>query len=324
MIDQEYILKVIKEEVTAEERERFFAQFAQDPGLAEEYARVKNSYVIRNLPYTPSIESLLSGRKPKRNILLALTRIAAVLFIPLSVYFIYNTAIKKPTASLSGIAALYEAGTGVKYQVNTGVKATFVLPDSTQVWLNSGSTLHVPDDFSKDNRLVFLSGEGYFDVESDEHSPFLVRTPQELTVKVTGTEFNLSCYESDKQMRLTLLEGELELIRERDNKVFQVKPNEQFIVDYASLKEQQEVADTDYAIAWKEGYLRFEDTPMDEVVRRLERWYGVHVLVGNPAILEHSFTADFESESVLQVLALMEMTLNISYEIEGNRIRLNL
>ena len=292
--------------------------------LARKYARVKNKHMIETLPYRPGAETLRHTEKPKRKIIPTLTKIAAVLFIPLLAYFAYDLfAGHKTSDEVFKTFASYETATGVRYSVNTGVKATVTLPDCTKVWLNSGSYLDIPDDFGRDNRLVFLSGEGYFDVESDERSPFLIKTPKAIVVGVTGTEFNLSCYENDRSMKLTLLKGSLELIRENDNEVINVRSNEQVVIDYESLDEKLDTgADTEYATAWKEGSLRFENTPMDEVVRRLERWYGFHVSVGDPAILKHSFTADFESESISQVLGLMERTVGISYEIDGNKVRL--
>lgn len=324
-MEQEYILKIIRGEVPPDERERFFEQVAADPELASRYARVKNQYIMDTLPYAPSAGTIM-GIKPKkqRRLIPALIKAAAVLFIPLVAYVAYDILGSPAVADdVFRTVASYSAATGVRYRVDTGVKANVTLPDSTHVWLNSDSYLDVPEDFGAENRVVFLSGEGYFDVESDEGSPFLIKTPRDIVVRVTGTEFNLSCYENDPEMMLTLLKGSLELISQKDSEIIDVKPNQQIRIDYRSRERKLDPqADTAYATAWKEGSLRFENTPMDEVVRRLERWYGIHIAVDDPAILKHSFTADFESESVGQVLGLMQITVGISYEIEGNRVRL--
>jgi len=249
-----------------------------------------------------------------------------VLFIPLFAWFIYDLVNEKRgiESNYKAIAS-YELATGVRYKVNTGIKAMLTLPDSTMIWLNSGSYLDVPKDFGKNNRKVYLSGEGYFDVVSDKTSPFIISTPKSISVRVTGTQFNLSCYENDNNMKLTLLKGSLELIREENNEIITVKPDEEVIINYQTLESKLDTTvDTKYAIAWKEGNLRFVDTPMAEVVRKMERWFGVQVTVDNPAIYKHTFTADFESESVTQVLNLLEISTNISYEIKGNKIRLSM
>jgi len=325
-MDQEYILRIIKGECSPDEREKFFEQISSDKILMQEYARLKNKHILTTLPYSPSVKTLLNNKKPKRQFIHVLAKIAAVLFIPLFAWFIYDLINeKKGIESNYKAIASYELATGVRYKVNIGIKAMLTLPDSTMIWLNSGSYLDVPKDFGKNNRKVYLSGEGYFDVVSDKTSPFIISTPKSISVRVTGTQFNLSCYENDNNMKLTLLKGSLELIREENNEIITVKPDEEVIINYQTLESKLDTTvDTKYAIAWKEGNLRFVDTPMAEVVRKMERWFGVQVTVDNPAIYKHTFTADFESESVTQVLNLLEISTNISYEIKGNKIRLSM
>lgn len=325
-MDQEYILKIIKGECSADERERFFELLSSDKALMQEYARLKNKYVINTLPYSPSINTLSSKGQPKHRLIQVITKIAAVLFIPLLAWSVYNLIQESKNAGndLSSITS-YELGTGVRYEVNKGIKAMLTLPDSTVIWLNSGSYLDVPKNFTKSNRIVYLSGEGYFEVESDKNSPFQIMTPKSVIVRVTGTQFNLSCYDNDKNMKLTLIKGSLELIKQNDKDTISVKPNEEVIINYKTLEDKLDtLVDTKYAIAWKDGNLRFVDSPMDEVVRKMERWYGIQITVDNPDIYKQTFTADFDSESVTQVLNLLEISTNISHEIKGNRVRLSM
>ena len=63
--------------------------------------------------------------------------------------------------------------------------------------------------------------------------------------------------------------------------------------------------------------------PMPEVVRRLERWYGVSITVRDPAIMAMNFTASFESESLSQVLQLLRITSQIDYRIDGRQVFLS-
>ncbi len=325
-MDQEYILKIIKGECSADERERFFELLSSDKELMQEYARLKNKYVINTLPYSLSINTLSSKEQPKPRLIQVITKIAAVLFIPLLAWSVYNLMQERNNAgNVQNLITSYELGKGVRYEVNKGIKAMLTLPDSTIIWLNSGSYLDVPKNFTKSNRIVYLSGEGYFEVESDKNSPFQIITPKSVLVRVTGTKFNLSCYENDKNMKLTLLKGSLELIKQNDKDTISVKPNEEVIINYKTLEDKLDtLVDTKYAIAWKDGNLRFVDSPMDEVVRKMERWYGIQITVDNPGIYKQTFTADFDSESVTQVLNLLEISTNISHEIKGNRVRLSM
>lgn len=321
-MDQQYILNIVKGGGTEEERNAFFKQVVNNQELAKEYARLKNEFIINSLPYSPNVTMLFNERKPKNIIIHTLIKIAAILFIPLLAYFTYDiiNSHNQPDAVTKDIP--YKAGTGVRYTVNTGIKASLILPDSTKVWLNSGSYLDIPSDFSNDNREIFLMGEAYFDVTPDPSSPFWINTIKDIVVKVTGTEFNLSCYENDDNMKLTLFSGSLELIKDK-KQVINVQPEEQVIIAYNTLKDDLvTLKDVEYVSAWRKGYLRFENTPMDEVLRKLERWYGVRISVEDTTIRKYLFTADFESESLSQVLDLMKITTGINYQIDSNNVRL--
>lgn len=313
------ILKIIEGECTPDEKRRFFKQLSEDKLLEQEYIRIKNEYVLSTLPNNPTSTVSVGRKKRKYNIIPLMTKIAAVMSIPFLLYFVLDIIKENDDLSDKKITE-YKQGVGVKYSVNPGVKASFILSDSTKVWLNSGSYLNIPSDFNKDNRIVSLSGEGFFDVQSDSISPFIIHTPQNIKVKVTGTEFNLSCYEDDKNMKVTLLKGALQLIQQ-DSEAIEIKPDEQIIIEYKSLVNKLDPkADTEYATAWKSGFLRFIDTPFDEVIRKLERWYGVNIALKDQSLLEHRFTADFESESIIQVLDLLSIIMPISYKIEGNNV----
>lgn len=322
-MDQEYILYIVKGGGSKDERDAFFKKVLDDEKLASEYACIKNKFVFESMPYSPKIEIQENSKKDKNKFINILLKAAAILFLPLLTYFVYDVVNNINTFNTPTNEVLsYEAGTGVRYTVNPGIKANLILPDSTKVWLNSGSYLDIPPGFSTENRQVYIVGEGYFDVKSDSLSPFVVNTLNNIEVRVTGTEFNLSCYENDKDLKLTLFSGSLKLIKDDEN-VIDVRPQEQIRIAYETLRDDLvTVEDLDYVSAWKEGFLRFEDTQMDEVFRKLERWYGVHIYVENPNILKKTFTADFESESLSQVLDLMKITTNLDYQLQGNNVKI--
>ncbi len=322
----ELIYRILKDECSPLEREQFFARLSNDSELMKEYARIKNKYVMDNIPYKPDVNrqrnKYFMNNGHNTNLLV---KTAAILFIPLLMWTIYDSFINDNTSKLQSIASR-ESGVGVTYKVDMGVKASITLPDSTKIWLNSGSYLDVPNDFSKDNRKVFLSGEGYFNVKSDPTNPFLIETSNKITVKVTGTEFNLTCYENDSNLKLTLLRGSLELINEVAQKVISVNQNEEVVIDYNTKENQLSDVENDVvtATAWKDGHLIFKNTPMDEVIRRLERWFGKRIVVNDERVLDHYFTADFESESFMEILKYIQLTTNISYEYTKKQVVLSM
>lgn len=204
------------------------------------------------------------------------------------------------------------------YTVANGVRSRVTLPDSSTVWLNCGSELLVADDFEEGNREVSLKGEGYFEVKADPANPFYVRTPAGPTVKVTGTAFNLSCYSPEKEVKVTLLRGAVQILAS-ENDVFTLEEGSKITVKggFSSTDDTPDIAgDT----AWTKGTLHFDNTSMREVLESIERWYGVDITVRDHSVYRNSFTADFRSESINQVLELLAITCDIVYVVDGNQV----
>ena len=151
----------------------------------------------------------------------------------------------------------------------------------------------------------------------------LVKTSKDYTVKVTGTTFNLSSYNDDDKLVITLISGEVSLInnkRKRNNEIKMV-PNQELTIlsEKSKLKEN---ANTVKSTAWKDGLLLFDNTPMREVIKKIERWYGVNIIVKDSKIYDYRFTAKFKSESVSQVLEILKLSSNINSHIEDTTITL--
>ena len=206
----------------------------------------------------------------------------------------------------------------VTYYVERGVKGQVSLPDGTTVNLNSGSSLKVLGD-----RRVFLDGEGWFDVESDKEHPFYVETPSGISVKVTGTQFNLSNYK-EEDFKVLLVKGSIELQSAPKGTPLNVKPSEQVTVrrgmaskEFANLQEKKNTT------AWKEGVLVFDDKPLKEAIPMLERWYGVHITVSDTALLDERLTGEFDTETIQEVMNVLALTHGFTCSIDHKDITLS-
>lgn len=206
----------------------------------------------------------------------------------------------------------------IVYQVNNAVRAEIVLPDSTAVTLNAGSTLTLAEGFGQGNRTVFLDGEGLFDVRRNRQLPFIVNTPQGNQVRVTGTRFNVNCYSDNTLFDLTLLQGNVEVITPKQE-VLQVKPSEQILIKdgFRNISEKSEPQE---ALEWTEGILRFDHTPMRDAISRLEKWYGVQVVVEDEAVYRNSITGTFRSEPLEEVLHLICLTSRFQYTLQDKTV----
>lgn len=158
-----------------------------------------------------------------------------------------------------------------KLIVPYGKRSKIVLTDGTQVWLNSGSTLEFPSNFSKERRTVHLTGEMYIEVAPDKNSSFYVHT-SDFNVKVYGTKFNITSYNGSFSS-VVLVEGSLGL-QSPDRAELLLLPSERaFLSEEGTLSKQK--VDVVPFISWKEGYLTFNNTPITEALKQIERYYNL-------------------------------------------------
>lgn len=151
------------------------------------------------------------------------SRVAAIIVLPLIglTGILGYFQIKDSFADITYVEVNAAPGTISKYQ----------LPDKSCVWLNSGSWLRYPTRFSEESRRVEIRGEAYFEVESDKKHPFYVNTPGGLSVRVTGTKFNVSAYDDERTIEVVLEEGRVNVENAAGNINMALRPGECFYYD---------------------------------------------------------------------------------------------
>lgn len=159
-------------------------------------------------------------------------------------------------------------------QTPVGGEYQVTLPDGTKVWLNSSSSLEFPTAFTGKERVVKLSGEGYFEVAKNAAMPFKVKV-NDVEVKVLGTHFNIMAYADEGVMKTTLLEGSVHITKGESNKILvpgqQARTGSDDKIDVIK-------ADVESAVAWKNGYFKFDKDGIQTVMRQLARWYDMEVV----------------------------------------------
>jgi ferric-dicitrate binding protein FerR (iron transport regulator) len=240
---------------------------------------------------------------------------AAVLLIPLLAYSGYLTARifslnKQQTENL------------VMQTISSrqGMVTQFDLADGTKVWLNSGSKLQFPTRFTGDTRDVELSGEAFFDVTKNDKQPFRVNA-KDLIVEVLGTSFNVVSFEDEEQSEVVLVEGKVLLFSEAEKvkKVFgTMLPGQRAVYNEDLHEVEAEEVTVDKYIAWRDGNLIFRDDNMEDVVKRLSRWFNVEIVINDPEIKNYEYKASFRNETLTQVLNLLKLSAPIDYQLVGN------
>lgn len=211
-----------------------------------------------------------------------------------------------------------------------------VLPDSTVVWLNSGSTLSFNEHFGVTNRNTTLTGEAFFDVRKGS-IPFIIHA-HNLQIKVMGTTFNVKSYPNEKTTETSLLHGKVEVtIDRRPGEKYILKPNEKLVVanepepsvDNAAEKNQALVTlrslnvtndSTIVETSWVDNKLVFQDESFSDLARRMERWYNVNIEFKNEKVASQRLSGTFTTESVQEALEELQFATPFHFQIKGNLI----
>lgn len=201
----------------------------------------------------------------------------------------------------------------IEVSVAYGEQKHLILPDSSEVWLNAGSTILYPETFAKDKRLVMLDGEAYFSVKKDTASPFIVEASQ-LSVKVLGTRFNVKAYPNDEKITTTLTSGKVE-VSVQSQPPHILKPNEQLTYDKKSSDIHISMIDTNDTNCWIVGKLVFTNASAGEIFRTLERHYNT--TIDNTATIPTSkrYTVKFlKDESLDEILNILKDIIGFDYQ----------
>jgi len=233
-------------------------------------------------------------------------------------------------------------------EVPYGSKSRIVLPDSSVVILNSGSSIkYANSDFNLNRRSVQLTGEGFFNIKKNPSKPFYVTTPG-MKVKVLGTTFNVKAYTDEDIEETTLVSGKVEIYSSSDEaekeKPLVLKPNQRAVfikskkdlIQKDTLMTSQKIIPvklqkinlqsssmTEQTISWKENTLVFDNESFNSLVVKIERWYNVKIQVDYPELVSARFTGKFDKETLEQVLSALVTVTPFRYDINQNHITIS-
>lgn len=200
-----------------------------------------------------------------------------------------------------------------KLWVPPGMDYHITLSDGTIVFLNSATALRFPFHFTGNTREVFVDGEAYLQVAKDHNRPFILHTPNG-AVQVLGTAFNVNTYDSGR-VKVSLVEGAVSFAAAEKQTV--LKPGQ--AITYLENKGTTLTALNENELLWIKGRYKLDNTPMTEITRILPRWYGVKVVIDNPAIAEKKFTGTIlKAEPIQEFLDAIKLTTGAdSYYKDG-------
>ncbi|MCE5347380.1 MAG: FecR domain-containing protein [Bacteroidales bacterium] len=199
-----------------------------------------------------------------------------------------------------------------------GQKTRIILPDSSVVLLNSNSKIRYSQNFNKKNRNVELRGEAYFEVQKDLSRQFIVST-SELDVKVFGTTFNVKDYDDEQVIEVGLLKGQIGIDCDK-KEIVKLTPGMVATLNKKDMKLNVGVTDMNLVSAWTRQEMVFEEDSMEDIVRYIERWYGVEIQVAPELLDGDRLTFKVKTETLTELLNLINLLKPIKYHIDGKLV----
>lgn len=364
---EDLLSKYLNKEITGKERQRLYDLLLM-PGAEESFKAVLNSNLEKYDESQQSEETVdfdrlfrkikseikvhetgVEGKfKMKRlsvvrNVILQGLSIAAVFIFAffLGSKKLFNSNSEIINGTVEPIELNY-----TEIKVPLGAISEIILPDSSQVMLNAGSTIRFRSDYNSNNRDIQLQGEGYFKVAKNENLPLIVNTGN-LKIKAVGTEFNVKAYPDEGIIETTLVSGIVEISKEgQDNVQFDLKPNQKAIylnksdlITIDAIKELEPLAveltktkdkdmlvspivDVDQVVAWTQSRLIIKGENLSDLCAKLQRKYDVNIVFSNDDIKKYRFSGTLENETLEQVLQAIKLNSPIDYIINGRNVLL--
>lgn len=201
-----------------------------------------------------------------------------------------------------------------------GHKTMVILPDSSQVWLNGNSKLRYKTNF-KSSRYVELTGEGMFKVTKLSHRLFTVKS-KDVKVEVYGTTFNLKSYPEDYSSEVALVEGSVGLFH-NDQLIKKMVPGEAVMYNLRENKLSHSNFNVKQITSWRTDELIIENEPIENVIKYLERWYGVEITLDKSLQDNSKLSFKVKTESLTELLSIINHITPITYELDGKQVKLS-
>ncbi|MGD8307086.1 MAG: FecR domain-containing protein, partial [Ignavibacteria bacterium] len=205
--------------------------------------------------------------------------------------------------------------------VENSKQSNITLADGTEIFLDSGSRLHIPENFGTESRTVKLEGEAYFNVINDAVKPFRIYS-ENAVITVLGTMFNVRAWKETERVDVTVSGGKVSLgIKESDE---QIVLNEGFIgsLSSAGILSDPKSVDVSKFLSWMKGERTFSNTPLFEVLNQVERWYNIQFSLSDSTIIHEKLEVTINKNSLNDVLDVISTLTNTTYSTKGRHVTL--
>ena len=279
-----------------------------------------NSYPQADLAFK-QVEQKIHTRKiaQTRKLLYRRTmQVAATLILLITGYYSYMLFKATPveTSPVTDEIAIKEQKT--EYGQQSNIK----LSDGTQIKLNAGTKITYPEMFANGKRELSLQGQAFFNVARDPERPFVINTGS-LQVTVLGTSFDVNSFESDNTVSVTVLSGNVRVSIDNQDESVILGKNEQLVYNKKMNSYFKHPVNAGESIAWVQGILRFNNAPLTDVFRKLERWYNVDIHVSGNIEADCTVSGRHKNEGLESVLDALKFSHGVQYTYTDSEVEIN-
>lgn len=267
--------------------------------------------VVRRMILSKMESDVSKPEKNRASVTRYLMRVAAILVLSLSIGFVLSKYLKKEE--------LPPEITWVEKISKPGQKITTILPDGTQVKLNTESKIIAPTVFTGNTRKVILHGEAFFEVTRNEDKPFVIET-ENMEIMVLGTSFMVSAYQDDDVNSVSVKSGKVEVKGANAFNPIQLSKYEATFYQGEKEMKKTEITNPEYVFGWIDQKLLFDNHSIDEVLEKISKWYGVRIDLKKNLGQQKKYTASFENPTLKQVMDILAFVYDFDYEINENEL----
>ena len=206
--------------------------------------------------------------------------------------------------------------------VEPGKRFTIDLEDGSRVTLDAGSRLAYPKSFKTEEREVILEGEGYFEIAPNVERPFIV-SARNARIRVLGTKFNIRAWESSQGVVVSVTEGKVMLGSSADVSDTGVilTQGQMSILHENGIPSEPVDAEVKKNLGWMHNEIVFRDAPLGEILRQLERWYGLRFQLADPTVASDRVSVHIRQTSVDDILELVSALIGRQFIRQGQTVR---
>ena len=200
---------------------------------------------------------------------------------------------------------------------NWGGKSEVALPDGSNVWIHSATSLTYNTNYYSKNRNVRLNGEAYFDVAHDKDHPFVVET-EGMKITVHGTKFNVESFPGSENTFVSLKEGSVSLETKAETRF--LHPGEVGTFNKRNGRLQIEKGDIELAVSWASNQIVFKNRPLNEICPLLSKWYNVKINLSPELQEQYRYTFTLRHEPLEEIMRIMSRIHPINYEFNDENM----